>query len=451
MVKNYLLDTNIILSNPQSIFGFEDNNVYLCGTTLQELDSKKSAPGEVGYNAREACRILDGLRVKGNLIKGVPLETGGKLIIEPDGVKAELLPEGFSLSIPDNRIMSTCLYLNSTKLQKSHIILLTNDISMRVNATILGLKVQGVLNDVVEDKGYTGHEEIKATDKAIRTIREAGKEGAASSLIKGSFVENEYLTLKGRTEQMLAVYRKGIIREVKPQKLYGDVTPRNRMQIFAMHALMAPVEEIPLVIMEGPAGTAKTFLTLAAGLSQTNLGNGMVGGQYDKMLISKPNSGSTDPSFGFLPGSLEDKMAPMLANYYDNLESLMRGQGGRYESHESVQMMVEDLFESGVIELCPLYAIRGRTLFKSFLILDEAQNASKGLIRDVITRAGEGSKVVVMGDPKQIDVPTLSKYTNGLQYCKQTMFSSDLTAVIQYTEEDCVRSPLSETAIRQMK
>ena len=144
-------------------------------------------------------------------------------------------------------------------------------------------------------------------------------------------------------------------------------------------------------------------------------------------------------------------MAPMLANYYDNLESLMRGQGGRYESHESVQMMVEDLFESGVIELCPLYAIRGRTLFKSFLILDEAQNASKGLIRDVITRAGEGSKVVIMGDPKQIDVPTLSKYTNGLQYCKQTMFSSDLTAVIQYTEEDCVRSPLSETAIRLMK
>ena len=173
MIKNYLLDTNILLQNPQSLFGFEDNNVYLCGTTMQELDSKKTAPGELGYNARECCRILDGLRETGDLTKGVVLHTAaepkkcGKLYVEPDGVDQGLLPKGFKIDVPDNRIISTCLYLNQEKLREKPIVLVTNDISMRVNASICGLHVEGYRNDQIAETDYTGQTDITVLSSLI--------------------------------------------------------------------------------------------------------------------------------------------------------------------------------------------------------------------------------------------------------------------------------------------
>lgn len=446
MVKNYLLDTNILLENPMSIHGFEDNRVFICGTTLQELDSKKNVPGDVGYKAREACRILDSLREAGDLKKGVAVGQGGTLIVEPDGVKQDYLPEGFSITVPDNRIISTCLHLNKTKFGKTKqkIILLTNDISMRVNASICGIEVQGVRNDEIEDHGYRGYKQIEVTKSVMEVFKASNCLTFDSDLIT-----NEYAIVSDGEETLLGYCNGAAIQKISPQKIYGGVMPRNKLQICAIDALMDP--SVPLVILEGPAGTAKTFLSLAAGLAQTDFGYGRKLGRYSKLLISRPNAGSTDPGFGYLPGDLEDKMTPLLANYYDNLEALMRGEGSNIEDPAQIKLQIEDLFDRGTIEMCPLNFIRGRSLYDSFIICDEAQNASKKLIRDVVTRAGEGTKVVISGDVRQTDVPTLDARNNGILYCLESMKGSPLVKIVRFSEEECVRSPLAEAALQRMR
>lgn len=461
MIKNYLLDTNILLQNPTSIYGFEDNNVYLCGTTMQELDVKKTAPGELGYNARECCRILDGLRVSGDLTKGVVLHTSseaekcGKLYVEPDGVIQGLLPQGFSINVPDNRIISTCLYLNQEKLREKPIILVTNDISMRVNASICGLAVEGYRNDQIAETNYTGQTDLEVSSELIDAIyaQKTIPFDPAEYGLSGIY-ENHFITLHaGDTQSALTVYKNGALSLLQiPPVLFGGIRPMNAMQRYALYALLAPAEEIPLVVLVGPAGTAKTFLAMAAGLSQTYLGQGSRDGQYRKILISKPNSGNREePGFGYLPGDLDDKMAPLIASYTDTLEAILGGQNGEKEEPSQVSGQIEDMFESGVIELCPLNYIRGRSIAGSYIICDEAQNATKGLIRDVITRAGTGSKVVVLGDEKQVDAPTLDSRNNGLIYCAEHMKSSGLSAVLRFGEKQCVRSPLAEAAIQLMK
>lgn len=451
MKKNFLLDTNILLQNPENIFGFADNNVYICGTTLQELDGKKSAPGEIGYNARRSCKILDKLREEGDLTKGVKLPNGGVLFVEPDGVRQELLPAGYSISVPDNRIISSCLYLNKTILTDNPIILLTNDVSMRVNATICGLKTQGVLNDQVEDSDYTGHTDINVSASFIDELYmekklEAKKCQCFADIIP-TLVENEFCTLHAGKQSALSVYRNGCFELISGQQLFGNVRPKNELQSYAMWALTNP--DIKLVVLKGPAGTAKTFLSLAAGLGQCNMGYKKYKAEYHKVLISRPNAGNSDPAFGFLPGDLDEKMAPLLASYTDNLETLLSGNGE--EDEKEVQKQIDDLFQSGTIEICPLYSIRGRSLSNSFIICDEAQNATKQLIRDVVTRAGKNTKVIVAGDKNQVDAPTLDKQNNGLIYCAESMKGHPLVAILEFDKEHCVRSELAELAIERMK
>lgn len=451
MVKNYLFDTSILLQGPsEAIYGFQDNNIWICGTTLQEIDQKKTHLGEVGYYAREAARILDGLRSQGSLVDGIELPNGGHLYVEPDGVKPDLLPDGFSLAVADNRIISTCKYLNATKCKDSPVILLTNDISMRVNASICGVRVESVRNDRIEQSNYKGHKEMIASPDRIDSLY-------ANGIIEASeeendvFYENEFVTLKaGDQKSGLAIYKNGCLRLVKPQTLFGGVRPLNRMQTFAIYALMAPVEEIPLVILQGPAGTAKTFLALAAGLSQVALEQYDGSERYDKLLISRPNAGNADPGFGYLPGSLDEKMAPLLASYTDNLEAILRGRSGERENSRQIQYEASDLFDSGSIEICPLNYIRGRSLMNSYIICDEAQNATKSLIRDVVTRAGKNSKVIVTGDENQVDAPTLDRYNNGLVYLIKRMQGNPLAAIVKFDEQSCVRSPLAEAAIKAL-
>ena len=450
MIKNYILDTNVLLQNPHCIFEFGDNRIWISGTTLQELDHLKTVGGETGFNAREVCRILDEMRLKGSLLDGIKLDNSGTLLVEPDGVSAKYLPEGFSLDVPDNRIISTCLYLNSSRCKESPVILLTNDISMRVNASICGLNVEGVKNDKVKKTNYTGHTDLDVPAELIDELYANGK--ADASDFKADLLENEFVTLHAGTQSGLSIFRGGNFNVVKEQRLFGGVRPLNRMQTYAIHALMAPVEEIPLVILSGPAGTAKTFLSLAAGLTQTYIGQGkQTNDEFRKMMISRPNAGSSDPGFGFLPGHLDEKMAPLLASYYDNLEELIRNKSGRAENPQDIRNEVDDLFEAGIIEIIPLSYIRGRSISNSYIICDEAENATKNLIRDVVTRAGRGSKVIVTGDERQCDVPGLDEYNNGLIYLSEKMKGSSLCAIVRFTETNCVRSSLAETASRLLR
>lgn len=393
--------------------------------------------------AREFCRKIDMLRLAGNLLTGIQLENGGKLFVEIN-TDFSTMPDGYSKDVPDNRIIATGLFL----MQSSDIpvVLVSNDISMRINASVCGLQVEEYRNDHIVEKEeiYSGMTELDDFDPEL--INELYKEKSIKYINK-KLLPNQYIILKNGQQSALAIYKDKTLKLISDEKVYGKIKALNSAQRFALNALMAPPEEIPLVILAGPAGTAKTFLSLAAGLSNTKLeycDNGL----YNRILISRPNVES-DEDFGYLPGDLYEKTLPLLSSYYDNLDTILRN-GAKDEDKAQIKMQIDDLFENGVIQICPLSHIRGRSLNYTYLICDEAQNASKSLIRDVITRAGRGTKIVICGDLNQIDNSKLDKHNNGLLFALEKMKKSSLCASINFTDECCVRSPLAKDAIDRL-
>lgn len=464
MIKNYLLDTNILMSNPDAIFGFEDNNVYLCGTVLQELDKHKRDEGERGYNAREAIRTITNL-IKEALIDipkdkrldivrttGITLPNGGKLFFEPDGVDANNLPKGYDINIGDNRIISSCIHMNNDYLKDNPVTLLTNDSGCFVNSMVCGVNAENVRNEEVKYIGYSGHLDLEIEDwRVIDTIHQ--KKSIDASLIKEilnldyPLYENQFVTITSGNMCALTVYQNGVLNKIDDIVVHDNVTPLNKMQHYAMWALTNP--DIPLVILEGPAGTSKTFASLACGLHQLGIGNKRAPQEiYDRILISRPNAKTSDADFGYLPGTLEEKMGPLVASYMDNLEVIL---GDKNTPIKETRDIIEDMMDNRFIELCPLYSIRGRSINNAYLICDEAQNASKKLIKDVVTRPCKNTKVIIAGDPSQVDNLSLDKRNNGLVYAKDCMKGSPLCAIIRFEPDHCVRSPLAEEAIRRMK
>lgn len=452
MKKNYVLDTNILLQDKDAIFGFEDNNVWITGITLQELDGKKNASGELGFAAREVGRTLDNLSLSGDLLTGCDLRTGGKLFLEPNGVDAKRLPSGFDSNSPDNRIISTCLHLKE-KL-KEPVILVTNDRLMRVIAKSVSLKAEAYRNDHLKEQNiYTGRRTVYMSARDIKALKDNGEVPCNKSVSLAPFetagdeekelYENEFLLIHPQTEgesDLLGIWQQGSIKRILPGKEVYYVKGRNAAQEFALYALTAPVEEIPLVFLIGPAGSAKTFLSIAAGL------DGVMDGKYQKLLITR-NNVTSDEAFGYLPGELDEKAAPLLNCFYDNIFNILSGDKDNRESLDQVKYQVEDLFETGTVEFAPMAYMRGRSIKDSFIILDEAQNASQTQIRDLITRAGTGTKVIIAGDLEQIDAPALDKWNCGLNYAATRMKSSALTATLYFTKEECQRSALAAEAV----
>ena len=445
MKKYYVLDTNILLQSPNAIFGFEDNTVVITGTTLQELDSKKNLEGELGYNARQVARILEDIRNRGNLIKGVKLKViGGKIIFEPNEVSQENLPEGFDIHKPDNRIISSCIGIG--RKTKKPVILVTNDIMMRIAAAVCGVEVQEYKNDRIKETAYMGYREISTSREIIDTVYKEQYIEPDVLDVENSFVPNEYITLTDGNTSALCVYRGNQIKLLRDMNAFG-IRPQNRLQRFALDALLAPADEIPLVILRGPAGTAKTFLSMAAALDKTYWINGNRQSNdtlYDKIYIGRANV-SSDEAFGFLPGELEDKTRPLLGCFYSNLEDLLRK--GTNEADEQIQMQIDDMMETGMLRVFPLAYIRGMSIKNSFIICDEAQNIGRTLIRDIVTRCGQGSKLVILGDTNQIDVPFLDKSNSGLTYIAHNMKGSSKCAQITFTERESVRSELAAEAL----
>lgn len=328
MVKAYILDTNILLDSPRAIFGFDDNTVIITGTTLQELDSKKTAPGELGFNARETCRIIEKLRLKGDLTAGVPMDNAGvfKVILNAGQWH---MPSGYSEDKPDNQIINTVLDIKKNQGHMfNQVILVTNDTSMRINASVCAAAcgfsdfVESYRNDHVSSaEMYTGKRELQVSKEAIDYIYK-NKMLPPEAIFRGDIpepVENEFFILQSDQSSALAVYRNHELKLIDTKTLHPcHVQPKNASQTFALWALMQPVEEIPFVILKGPAGTAKTFLSLAAGLDQTY--DSKTHRSYDSVLISR-NNVMADADFGYLPGELEDKMNPLLAPFFDNLAS----------------------------------------------------------------------------------------------------------------------------------
>lgn len=454
MVKAYILDTNILLDSPRAIFGFDDNTVIITGTTLQELDSKKTAPGELGFNARETCRIIEKMRLKGDLTAGVPMDNAGvfKVILNAGQWH---MPSGYSADKPDNQIINTVLDIKKNQGHMyNQVILVTNDTSMRINASVCAAAcgftdfVESYRNDHISSaEMYTGKRELQVSKEAIDYIYK-NKMLPPEPIFRDipEPVENEFFVLQSDQSSALAVYRNHELKLINTKTLHPcHVQPKNASQTFALWALMQPVEEIPFVILKGPAGTAKTFLSLAAGLDQ--IYDSKDHKAYDSVLISR-NNVMADADFGYLPGELEDKMNPLLAPFFDNLESLLRGNSG--EDKENISIQIEDLLQSGDIEICALAYMRGRSITNKFLIVDETQNATRSQIRDIITRAGAGCKVVICGDPEQIDAHNLDKLNNGLVFASEKMKGSPVCAQISFTEEESVRSELAKEAIKRL-
>ena len=444
MIKRFVLDTNILLEYPHAMTeDFADNTVIICGTVLQELNNKKNADGEVGYNAREAGRILDELRKQGDLISGVPTPSGGLLRFEPNGIKEGLLPDGFSLSVPDNRILCACKSMN-LKHNEPPVILVTSDVLMRLSATACGIEVQEFRKVLVEESEYTGYTDAFISPEQMEIIYRD-----KILPIEEKYYENEFVTCHCGTSSALTVHRNGSLHLIGQQHI-GWISPKNALQSYAMWALTRPAEELPLVILEGPAGVAKTFLSMAAGLDATYSAQKRTEAQYYKMIITRPVADAFDggQGMGYLPGGLEDKLHYLYQSYYDNLSVILRGT--EKEQEDVIQKQIDDMIEDGIIEVGSLAFIRGRSLTNTYLVCDEAQNSSKTLIRDVITRAGMGTKIVIAGDPNQIDVPTLSRRNNGVVTAAEYMRGSSLCAYLKFSAETSVRSPLAKEAIKMM-
>lgn len=441
MKKKFLLDTNILMRSPNAIYVFEDNDVLICNTTLEELDDLKNKPGEVGYNAREAIRVLNQLREKtNNLYDGVKLPNSGTLKIVRDCTPEDAeklkgtLPREWSLGKPDNRIIDTAI--------KNDAILVTNDISMLLKAQSTGLRTENFKNETVSDESlnYTGRTEVYATSDVIGQLYHDGAIAYEDlyEYEKLNLEINEFLIIRdiaNESHTALGYFDgKCVLKLSHDNRRPYDVRPRNVGQRFAIEALMTPADEVPLVILKGSAGTAKTFLSLACGLSQvTDHKN------YKKVLLLRPNI-KFDDDIGYLKGDEMDKILPLIRPCLDNLEALVTHKDDSFEESSD---KVKELFDHGYVTAEALAYLRGRSISNTYILIDEAQNTTPNQMLGIITRAGVGSKIVIVGDPNQIDNPKVDKKNNGLVYAAEKMKGSSLCMQLTFEDEECTRSALA--------
>lgn len=426
--KLYVLDTNVLLHDPTSIFRFQEHDIYLPMTTLEELDNHKSGMTDVARNARQVSRTLDGIlqNLEGPIDKGIPLETlnhgeaTGRLFIQtkPFDVKLPMLPQGKA----DNQILSVVEGLKES-VKDRDVVLVSKDINMRLKAAALNLVAEDYYNDkMIEDSDilYSGTLKLPANfwDEHGRNLKSWQKDGRTWYQIEGSlvpsFLVNQFIWYEqeGATPfyaQVMSVEgNRATVRLIddylNPKHTVWGINARNREQAFALNLLMDP--NIDFVTLLGQAGTGKTLLTLAAGLTQT-----MEQRRFNEIIITRATI-SVGEDIGFLPGTEEEKMAPWLGAIDDNLEVLNRGSGNGSDWGRRAS---EDLIRSR-IRIKSMSFMRGRTFLNKFVIIDEAQNLTPKQMKTLITRAGPGTKIVCLGNIAQIDTPYLTEGSSGLTY-----------------------------------
>lgn len=503
--KTYVLDTNVLLHDADSIYKFEDNTVALPVEVLSELDRKKTAPGQVGVNARRVNRELRELfdsRELTQVVEGdvkspgalvAPLERGGtlKVIINQFLVKQHTKEDYehlhatlLNIDEPDHRIIASTLYLRDTS--KMPVILVTKDSCMALKAKALGIEVQDYRNDRVES------DEIEDDYATVQLSMPARKEFAEQarvrldSLTNGDLYLNEYVILAtpdGWKEPArfvgdnsfvaLPLYREfsssdPVARKGLQMPKGMRVIPKNIEQWVFIDALLNP--EIKLVTCFGRAGTGKTFISIAAALSQVLSDHSL----YKKLYISRPVM-QVGKDLGFLPGDKNEKLAPYIQPYFDNLEVLFSPRAAREDDHDSydgtmthkqkkkanadrakvfggahivggpsARKPYQWLMDSGFVDIEAMTYIRGRSISRSFFIVDEAQNMTPHEAKTVITRMAEGSKLVLIGDIDQVDTPYLDSRSNGLIHTHERMKGHAISANVRLVQG--VRSQLSEIA-----
>lgn len=455
MKKTYVLDTNVLIQSPSALYSFEDNKVVLPIAVLEELDKLKNDDGERGANAREAIRMLEHLRLTGSLYNGVSLNCGGMIKIETN-FSSIVLPVGFNCESNDNRILKVCKGLNE---EGETVILVTKDIIVRLKAQILEIITEDFTTEQVSglDDQYTGRMDIYASDKAMSEFRRKGIKLDDVYLINGEQPyrvlpeNNQFLIIHSETSEKKTLLGRFDGTKIVPllsldEEPFG-VRPKNVGQRFLQEALMQDAATAPLVIVKGTAGTAKTFYSLAVGLEQTLEPDKK---QYRKILITRPNV-QFDEEIGFLPGTEQEKIAPFLRPVIDNLEILVdRNDSERYRNEKELRDKIDELFERGIVTAEAMNFMRGRSITNTFLIIDEAQNLTPKQVKGIITRVGKGTKVILLGDPQQIDHPLLDEKTNGLSYASEKMKGSPLCFQLTMLPGECLRSKLAMDASTRM-
>ena len=434
MKKTFVLDTNVILLDPQSIFKFQDNTVFIPLVVIEEVDRFKKDQNENGRNARFFSRIVDDLRKKGSVTKGIELDNGGTLVISVDRkIKNQEHQNIFDLTKNDNLILSSAL---SLKEEGNNVHLITKDINLRLKADILGLTAEDYgKKDRMIDEQYSGQSVCEVSGDEL-TEFEKNRFLFLDDVEERDIMPNEYLIVQEKgndRRRALGRYSQtkgGIVPLIPLREGVWGIYPKNMEQQFALDALLN--DEVKLVSLVGKAGTGKTLLAIAAGLEMA-----VSQEKYSRLLVSRPVQ-PMGRDLGFLPGDVNEKLGPWMQPIFDNMDFLFGQQKGTSSSS------YDDLINHGLLHIEPLTYIRGRSIPGQYLIVDEAQNLSPHEVKTIVTRAGEGTKIILTGDPQQIDSPYLDEVNNGLSYCVERLKTEGIVAHTILTAGE--RSALSETA-----
>ena len=433
--KNFIIDTNVILHDYSFIENFEENDIYIPFVVLEELDKFKKGNEQINFNARAFVRELD-LITDDNLFKqGADLGVGrGKLYIINNVKSHDKIVEAFPEKTPDNRILSTVLDVIE-KHPKMKSILVTKDINLRMKARSLGIPVEDYINDKVIDIDVFGHGEQVIEGISPDLIDKIYAQPTGVDVDEFTFenplVPNDSFVLKSERNSVLARFNPfthKIIR-VDKEPSFG-ISPRNAEQTFALGVLNDP--DIKLVGITGKAGTGKTLLELAAAMKQSK--------QYSQILLARPIVSLSNKDLGYLPGDEKQKIAPYMQPLFDNLNVIKSQLGPNSAELRSI----DEMQKSGKLEIEALAFIRGRSLSETYCIIDEAQNLTPHEVKTIITRAGEGTKMVFTGDLQQIDSPYLDSQSNGLAYMIDKMKGQNVFAHVNLVKGE--RSELSELA-----
>lgn len=455
--KIYLLDTSVLLHSPEALFAFGDNDVVLPLVVLDELDGFKKGSMELNRNARWVISHLDELRTQGPVDQGVGLRQGGTLRVDVDQMQKvdSLIPPGFSHNV-DNRILATALGIKHQE-PKRKVVLVTKDINMRVKAEALGLHAEDYRHDQIVEISelYSGHREVITSEEVLQRLYDEKTVAVADVDLGGvPLAPHEFVMLRASGGAITRFDGNGHLQQVREMRhdIWG-LRPLNREQRYAMEILLD--DTIPLVTIAGKAGTGKTIMAIAVGLHKVCNEK-----TYRKLAIYRPVI-PMGRDLGYLPGTEQEKLSPWMQPIYDNLEYLLSEGGGGGSSQGNGggknkgdrggggTSRIDYLQESNVLDIRALAYIRGRSLPQQFIIVDEAQNLTPHEAKTIITRAGQGTKLVFTGDPYQIDHPYLDSTSNGLTHIVEKFKDHPIAAHVTLFKGE--RSPLAEIASQIME
>jgi PhoH-like ATPase len=437
--RTFIVDTNVLLYDPNALSAFAEHDIVIPMTVIEEMDRFKKDLNETGRNARSVARFLDGLRSRGSLNVGVVLEGGGTLRVDFSISSTQPkvdIPWGPSSN--DNRILLTVRRLH--KELNGNIAFVTRDTNMRLKCDAMGVVAEDYTNARIEvDDQYTGVTTRVVTREVIdnlyrkSSVRLENHEGLYSQqfvILSAEDAESASVMVRVMDDvgnvRVINHHREGV----------RGIFARNKEQLFALELLLD--DSVNLVTLNGVAGTGKTLLALACGLQMT-----LDDERYNKLLVSRPIF-PMGKDLGFLPGDLETKLNPWMKPIFDNLDFIFSG--NKNESRQGKVSQVQRLVENGTLEVEALTYIRGRSIPKQYLIVDEAQNLTPHEVKTVLTRAGEGTKIILTGDPNQIDNPYVDAMSNGLTYTVERFKSTSLAGHVTLRKGE--RSPLAELATR---